>query len=43
MKNRRKIATTFIIILIVLVVVGGVFAYLTSTDTKTNIFTLGIN
>ena len=41
MKNKRKIATTFIIILIVLVVVGGVFAYLTSTDTKTNIFTLG--
>jgi predicted ribosomally synthesized peptide with SipW-like signal peptide len=41
MKNKKKIATTFIIILIVLVIVGGVFAYLTSTDTKTNIFTLG--
>ena len=41
MNNKRKIATTFIIILIVLVIVGGVFAYLTSTDTKTNIFTLG--
>ncbi len=41
MNNKRKNITTFIIILIILVVIGGVYAYLTSTDTKTNIFTLG--
>ncbi len=41
MKNKRKNIITFIIILIILIAVGGVFAYLTSTDSKTNIFTLG--
>ena len=41
MKNKRKIITTFIIILIIIIAVGGVFAYLTSTDTKTNVFTVG--
>ena len=41
MKNKRKNIITFIIILIILIAVGGVFAYLQDTDTKTNIFTLG--
>jgi predicted ribosomally synthesized peptide with SipW-like signal peptide len=41
MKNKRNIITTFIIILIIIIAVGGVFAYLTSTDTKTNVFTVG--
>ena len=41
MKNKRKNIITFIIILVILIIVGGVFAYLQDTDTKTNIFTLG--
>ncbi len=41
MKNKRKNIITFIIILIILIAVGGVFAYLQDTDTKTNVFTLG--
>ena len=41
MKKKRKTIITFIIILVILIAVGGVFAYLQDTDTKTNIFTVG--
>ena len=40
-KKYKKIIITFIVIIIVLIVTGGVYAYLTHTDQKTNVFTQG--
>ena len=41
MKKKTKLTIICIIIAIVILVTGGVFAYLTSTDHKSNIFTVG--
>ena len=43
MKKKKKtiVKILCIIIAIVILITGGIFAYLTSTDHKTNIFTVG--
>ena len=43
MKNNKKkiIPIIFIVIAVVILVTGGIFAYLTDTDQKTNVFTVG--
>ena len=39
--NKKKFIITIIIITIVVIVTGGIYAYLTDTDQKTNVFTQG--